>query len=265
VQVLHQYAGRMKLDLVFNESNGSCEGPFSARVCLSGSRGLQLAPTHRPSEHGVVVEATGVVSAVAAPSASAAAPAQRSAAGLHPPDACSRPAHGRCRGWTQAAVRLFHTALLSPPAPQAATKKLAKQLAAAAILEALLEGLPLEVFLSPVFLSSMSGGVRAGQEKMAVLYGTDRLQGSADDAQACLADYPGCKQVMHLAAELGAAACTPAMTLHSYAQRVGDGRPIALLPAVHAGMAEARRSGSCLGPTEPCRPPGSSSNPTTLA
>ena len=64
-QVLHQYAGRMKLELVFNESNGSCEGPFSARVCLKGSRGwgLQQLPSHsRPWDQGVIAEATGVVS-----------------------------------------------------------------------------------------------------------------------------------------------------------------------------------------------------------
>jgi hypothetical protein len=77
------------------------------------------------------------------------------------------------------------------------------------------------VFLSPVFLSSMQGVVSTGQAKLAVLYGTDRLQGGADDPQACLAAYPGCRQLMQLAAELGGGACTPAIALHSYVQRVG--------------------------------------------
>lgn len=76
LMVLHQFAGRLKLELTFHESNGGCESPFAARVRLRSTTGSSTQPLqqqaqqqpqqqqhhHSHNHHPVLAEATGVVS-----------------------------------------------------------------------------------------------------------------------------------------------------------------------------------------------------------
>jgi hypothetical protein len=130
---------------------------------------------------------------------------------------CSRPNAMFCLH--QASIKLGHPV-------QASTKKLARQLAAAAILESLLESLPLEAFLSPTFdtgdgTSSREEASTSAAVKLAVLFGVDRIPAGAVDPVAGLAAFPNCCQLLQLARDGGVQLlCTPAMLLHNYTQRV---------------------------------------------
>jgi hypothetical protein len=86
LMVLHQFAGRLKLELTFHESNGGCESPFAARVRLRSTSNS----SGQPPQHAVLAEATGVVSL---PSASIAA-FTCSAAFMHVD--CSTARHDSC-------------------------------------------------------------------------------------------------------------------------------------------------------------------------
>ncbi len=146
------------------------------------------------------------------------------------------PAHTLLRSWARpptARPRRRHCRRLKPPpatAPQATTKKVARQIAAAAILESLLESTPLEAFFASMHSSSTGSGAGKGrlEHDLAVgLYGPDTAAGSAELLQA-LAQYPKCQQMLLSGAAAGAALCTPAMTLFRYAQRVSSRRRLSL-------------------------------------
>lgn len=62
LMVLHQFAGRLKLELTFHESNGGCESPFAARVRLRSTASSSGQPQQKQQQHSVLAEATGVVS-----------------------------------------------------------------------------------------------------------------------------------------------------------------------------------------------------------
>lgn len=54
LMVLHQYSGRCRLELAFNESNSGCEGPFTATLSLKRSGGWA-------EQQATIAEASGTV------------------------------------------------------------------------------------------------------------------------------------------------------------------------------------------------------------
>jgi hypothetical protein len=236
LMVLNQYASQVKLEIVFHETNLSSVGPFTARACLVRAEELpppRASGADAPPEPPPIAEATGMVSNRSRRS--------RSRLAAHPAP------HRRVQRPWAGAVTLApappgaSTSPLSPrpsqPAPcpllvpllQATTKKVARQIAAAAILEALLESTPMEAFFASMHSSSSGGGAGAGagaagkaglEHDLAVgLYGPDTGASSAALLQA-LAHFPKCQQMLVAGAAGGAALCTPAMTLYRYSQRV---------------------------------------------